>query len=204
MGLDYGFSELGNRLYEACTDYDPDFDKIEQLIAQGININAVSDDEPEQTLLSKIIYGHPQVRDILFFCIEADDCKDCKYYEDCDIRVRDADGRHLPQIIKVFLDHGFDCSRRNGQAGAMCLQNLTWSSGDRYILDAAKLLLDAGADPDCASFSDSRETVMDWVRTKISAAYTIDEDPEKGLLFTELYEILDAARTGKPYHHISL
>lgn len=194
MVYDHGFGDLGNALYEACTCYPPDFEKIDAILAQGINLNADSDSDPDENLLSSIILGYPQIQDMLLFCMEGGDCHECQYYEDCDLRVPDADGRYLPQIVKRFVNHGFDCSRRSGQAGGICLINLTWSSYDTYILDAAKLLLAAGADPMTAPHSDSPDTVLDWVATKMSAAYCVYDDWEQAELFTALYDILDAAR----------
>ena len=48
-------------------------------------------------------------------------------------------------IIRFFLDHGFDVNKCDGCFGTQCLWALTPSTYDRYMIEATKILLDAGA-----------------------------------------------------------
>ena len=63
-------------------------------------------------------------------------------------------GSLIPDIIRSFIKHGYDVHANDGINGGLCLSQLCWSSYDKYILDAAKVLLDAGAPIDYASADD--------------------------------------------------
>jgi len=74
-----------------------------------------------------------------------------------------------------------------------------WSSYDRYILDAAKVLLRAGANP---NYNKDHYTLLIWVATKASAARCNDNDPVMECLFETMYSILEAAIEGRDYDSI--
>lgn len=190
MAYDYGYGPLENQLVDACKEYPPDFEKIRSLIAQGADLNAASVSDPDENMLSQIILGYPEIAELHEACVRCTD-DNC---DGCGLNYRDADGRYLPQIIALFLENGFDVSKNERRFGAMCLQNLTWSSYDKYILDGTKLLLKAGATPNISPWcnEDEHETVMSWVATKESAAKFVHDDPEQARLFGAMYEIIDA------------
>lgn len=200
--IDYGYGDIGNRLVNACTDFPPDFQLIKELLNSGIDLHMVSEankDDPYdkyETMLSEIIKDHAD------FCGD-DNCQGCPKDSCYGCSHRIPDGRYLPEIVRLFLEKGFDCSAQNNRIGAVCLQNLTWSTYDEYILDAAKFLLKAGAKPDCIieDFPED-ETVLDWVAVKESAADCVDEDHALSNLFYTLYEIMDACIKGEEYDGI--
>lgn len=174
MAWEYGFGKLEDELIEAGKAYPPDFEKMKELLASGADINAISTkEEPDESILSIIILGYPETDD--------------------------GDGRYLPELCSFFLANGFDVHRSDGAFGACCLQNLTWSSYDRYILEAAKVLLRAGADP---TVEYDHETVLRWVATKVSAAGCVDEDHSAENLFEAMYRILEAASENRDFDSI--
>ena len=100
-------------------------------------------------------------------------------------------GRHyLLEIIRFFLDHGYDLTTNNGRHGAEALRALCWSTCDGAILDAAKLLLEAGADP--LVRNGDGNTVLDTIRWKISGCVPVHDDREREALFTALYKLVES------------
>lgn len=191
--MSYGLYE--NELLRECQTYPPNLHKIQTLITNGANVNASDNDD---ILLGEIIMGYGwRARP------KCDDCE--KEDEACDTCPENADnhygGFYLPVLIKLFLDNGFDASVRDGAYGGICLRSLSWSSYDKYILEAAKLLLDAGADPEYKMEEDV-ESVLSRMAVKESAARCLDEDHEEENLFAAMVEILDAKIKGKDYHNI--
>lgn len=180
------YRPIDRQLIDACREYPPDFIKIKNLLDQGADVNATSVADENQCLLSEVIYRYPELLELRAVCCERCDDEDCN---GCELDHPDADGRYLPLIIQFFLEHGFDAK---GRMGAVCLQNLTWSSDDRYILDACNLLMAAGADPGMVPYlHDSNETVISWVATKASAAKCCDNDLVTANLFRTMYRMMD-------------
>ena len=185
MAFDYGFGKLENELIEAGKEYPPNYEKMRELLAAGANINAISTEEdPEESLLSTIILGYPEI----------DATKEC-----LDNLGGRPDGRYLPDICDFFLQNGFDVHGSNDAFGSYCIMNLTWSSYDRYILDATKILLHAGANPD---YEDGDGGLKGWVGTKASAAVCVNKDIETANLFEAMYSILKAASEKREFDSI--
>lgn len=111
------------------------------------------------------------------------------------------DGKVLVEATKRFLDHGYDVTANNGLNGSICLHNLCWSTYDKYIVDTAKLLLAAGADPKL-SFDDEEENGVkhsigwrlggDWAQ----GSYTVAN------IFEAYWQLVEAFEEGKDYHSI--
>lgn len=169
------FGTLEERLQEAASAYPPDFEKMEQLLRDGADINAYTEDD---TLLSELI---------------------CGYSVDYEEEGEERDGRYLPELVRFFIEHGYAAEERGGAHGGQALQALSWASYDRYILDAAKLLLDAGADP---LYREEEQSVLEWIGTKTSAAIPVEDSLEDECLFWVLYDILEAKSKGEPYRGI--
>lgn len=199
MAFDYGFGKLENELIEAGKEYPPNYEKMLELLAAGANINATSTEEdPDESILSTIILGYPE--------IEAPEaCEHCEKEgknpcgECLDSFEGTHDGRYLPDICDFFLKNGFDVHGSNNAFGSRCIMNLTWSSYDRYILDATKILLRAGANPD---YEDEDGGLKGWVGTKASAGICVDHDPDIANLFEAMYSILEAASEKRDYRSI--
>ncbi len=191
----YSYSDIGDKIINACSDYPPDFKKITDLLNTGFDLNTLSPHGYNDNMLSDIIDSYPSTRELRYVYCES--CREASC-EDCDLNYPEADGRYLPYIVKLFLEHGFDCSKDNGKAGAQCLANLISSSSDKYILDAAKLLLEAGADPNFIIFDDTNESVLEYVKDESSSVLMIYDtedninEYELSNLFSTLYEIMFA------------
>ena len=159
-----GFDELEKRLVEEGRRCPPDFERMKALVMAGADVNACSDDfdEEQDTPLSLIYLGylHDNIGE---------------------------NGRYLPELTRFFLENGFDVHEDEGRHGAACLQNLTWSSYDQYILEAAKILLEAGADPNVVLYGD--ESALDWVSVKISGSY-VEHDEDAVHLFEKMYDMM--------------
>lgn len=200
MAWDYGYGDKGNRLITLLKTYPPDLRRAKELIDDGIDINSESTKDNGENMLSEIFLGYP------WSAAEEAACDSCTTM-DCDNCPRpavpdDMDGRYLPEIIKLFLNSGFDVTRDGGRVGGRCLLNLTWASYDKYILDATKLLLHAGVDPNVKP--DDGGPIKSWALTKASLAEALDEDHECANLFRTMYEIMDAASKGEDYDSVEL
>lgn len=176
MGYNYHFGEIENQLRDACNEYPPDFVKIERLMEQCTDLSIVSEEDPEENMLSDIILWYPNT------------------HEACP----EHDGRYLPQIVKLFLKHGFDVGRENGRVGGMCLSNLTISSGDIYAIEAEKLLLDAGADP---TIRFDGETVIEQYDGE-ECFRVCEQEHRMGNLYHTMRRIAEAASYKKDYGDI--
>ena len=69
--------------------------------------DADSASDQNEHMLSQIILGYPAITELRMFC---DQCAD----ENCDgcvLDYPDAYGRHLPEIIALFWENGFDTSK---------------------------------------------------------------------------------------------
>lgn len=187
------YRPIDKQLLEACQDYPPDFGVIKALLEQGADVNAVSAADPDECLLTEIIFDYPWI-----FWMREDACARCEdeNCDGCSLNYPDADGRYLPQIIRLFLEHGFDARSR---MGAMALVDLTHCHRDRYILDCCKLLLSAGASPEMAPYSDDNESSLSAVGLKAFMTASWDEDPAAANLYELLYLIMEAKTEGRDY-----
>ena len=145
MAYDYGYGDLGNKLVELFQSEKIDFDAAEDLIRQGADVNTIGKDDNEN-ILSVVIEnlctsGSDDAASEACNNCERDDCTGCEH--SCDSRQNP--GRFMCAVIRFFLDHGFDVNQCDGCFGAQCLEALTLSTFDRYMIEATKLLLDAGA-----------------------------------------------------------
>ena len=117
-------------------------------------------------------------------------------------------GSLMPDIIRSFIKHGYDVRANDGINGGLCLSKLCWSSYDKYVLDAAKVLLDAGAPIDYASSDDETDDdgsggVLGSIAWKLSGLWCIDGDYSAANIFEAYYSMIKAVRDGKDYREIS-
>ncbi|MEG2857768.1 MAG: hypothetical protein RR994_04045, partial [Clostridia bacterium] len=172
----YGYGDLGDKLISECEKEKPDFAHAKDLIAQMDTIS-ISNDDGSENILSEIIMGYPG---------EAADGI--------------GSGENLPAVIRLFLDSGFDLSMNSGYFGRKCLRNLAWSSYDKYTLDAAKILLDAGVDPEVDTDGESVTALMSIKMQAAGISFISDYNDEN--LFYTMLQIFEAAGRGAPYHGI--
>lgn len=91
----YGFGILEDRLIDALARFSPKFDEEEKLITQGADVNALSKNSDEDNVLSNIL-------EALAF-----DHNDEKSVAET-----------AAQVIRFFLEHGFDMHKDCGRFGA--------------------------------------------------------------------------------------
>lgn len=101
----------------AITDQTPiDWDAFDSVLKGLEDINAY-DEHDEETILSEFMM-------------------DGEFYKR---------GSILADVVRHFLACGYDVSANDGLNGGLALHSLCWSSYDHYVLEAAKVLMNAGA-----------------------------------------------------------
>lgn len=199
MSYNYGYGDLENKLITLFRSGAPDFDAAEELIRQGADINAIGKDD-EENILSEILsgywwsaYGDPVSN-------ACDDCDDCEH----DHNLKHNPGASMCAIIRFFLDHGFDVNKRDSCFGAQCLFALTLSTFDKYMIEATKLLLDAGAKNRSLSptSADPGETPWSFISAEASYQGACEHDYAIANIYEAVYQIYQAVEDGKPYSGI--
>lgn len=116
-------------------------------------------------------------------------------------------GAVLPELVRHFLACGYDVSAHEGLNGGLALSALCWSSYDRYLLDAAKVLLNAGAPVRYHSQEDEPgevpEGLLGSIGWKISGAWAVDRDYWFANTLEAYYAMAEASLAGKDYSAIA-
>ena len=204
MAYDYGYGEFGNKLIELFRSGAPDFNAAEELIRQGVDLNAIGKDDDEN-ILSEILSGYwwsehgDTISDACDDCDESH-CDDCEHNRNLNPNL----GASMCAIIRFLLDQGFEVNKRDGCFGAQCLRALTLSTFDRYMIEATKLLLDAGAKNRTISptSTDEDETPWSFIATEGSFQGTCDHAHSTANIFEAVYQVYQAVEDGKPYSGI--
>lgn len=122
--------------------------------------------------------------------------------------VRYHDGETLLKLVEKCLEHGYDVSANGGFNGGHCLSELCWTTYDRYIIDAAKCLLEAGADPLFDEDPDDHlendlKGVLGSISFKLSGLWNSDCDYEMANVYEAYYQLIEAAQNSKNYRKIN-
>ncbi len=183
----YGYTPLSYALIELFESGIVDFAAAEKLIQQGADVNDQGDDKGDN-VLSEILRDYlPSENDWT-----QEECRSCNnHYEHT--------GTSAIQIIQFFLDHGFDVTRNEGKYGAQCLSALTFSSFEREIIGATKLLLDAGAKNIPTEDDEPDETPMSAIGTEGSFQDIGEENHYLGNIYEAEYQIYVALEEGRSY-----
>lgn len=204
MTCDYGYGELENKLIALFRSGAPDFNAAGDLIRQGADINTVGKNDDEN-ILSEILTGYWETKhgDSIDGACDAYDescCDGCGHARD----LNPNPGRSMCAIIRFFLAHGFDVNKLDGCFGAQCLGALTLSTFDRYMIEATKLLLDAGAKNRTISpaSTDKYDTPWDMIGTEGSYQDTCAHEHSLGNIFEAVYQLYQAVEDGRPYSGI--
>lgn len=204
MAYDYGYGELGNKMIELFRSGAPNFEAAEALIEQGADLNAIGKDDDEN-ILSEILSGYWWSEHGGTFSDACDDCEDdhcdsCEHNRNLNSNL----GSSMCAIIRFFLDYGFDVTKCDDCFGAQCLWTLTLSTFDRYMIEATKILLDAGAKKRTVSptSTDSSETPWSFIGTEGSFQRTCQHDHATSNIYEAVYQIYQAIEDGKPYSGI--
>lgn len=112
-------------------------------------------------------------------------------------------GTILVEITKRFLENGYDVAANGGLNGALCLSNLCWATYDKYILDAAKLLLAASANTKLPI--DDNDGESSGVKGSISwrlGGDWVNGDYTVANIFEAYWELVEAYEAGRDYKSI--
>lgn len=175
--MDNVISKAVDRL-TAVTDNRPvDWDEFDRVLKEIGDLN-VFDEKYEETILDEYL-------------------KEADYYHD---------GAYMPEAIRRFLKYGYDVSANDGRNGGIALSSLCWSSYDRYILDAAKVLMNAGAPVVYRSMDDDPESepegVLGSIGWKLSGAWVVDKDYDWANILEAYYTMVKAHMCGDDYNSI--
>lgn len=192
MAFDHGFGELENRLIDLFRSGAPDFEAAEELIRSGADVNAIGKDDDENALSS--------ILDSLWYSEHDDTIHGTGNKREEDY----CSGAAMCAVIRFFLDHGFDVNKCDGCFGAQCLWALTLSTFDRYMIEATKLLLDAGARDRTISPTSVNENETPWsfIATEGSYQGTCEHAHAIANIFEAVYQVYQAVEDGRPYSGI--
>jgi len=201
MNNTFGYNPLSYELIDLFRSGAPDFEAAEDLIRRGADVNDQGDDKSEN-VLSEIIFNYCASSSADGMQEECRDChKDYVRCSGCEHNLNPELGAAILQVIRFFLDHGFDVGRNEGRHGAQCLYALTLSTFDGGMIDATKLLLDAGA-KNIPIEDDPYETPMTFIGEEGSYQDTSEHNHYLGNIFEAVYQIYVALENGKPYSGI--
>ncbi len=123
-----------------------------------------------------------------------------KYITDGDFYGR---GEILPIAVQHFLSNGYDVHAHNGKNGGLALSALCWSSYDRSILEAAKMLMNAGAPVIYSSQDDEPDEeprgLFYSISWKDAGAWEVDKDYTWANILEAYYSMAEAYAAKKDY-----
>ena len=115
-------------------------------------------------------------------------------------------GTILADIVRHFLSCGYDASANEGMNGGLALSALCWSSHDQHILDAAKVLMNAGAPVSYRSQDDDPneepEGLIGSISWELSGAWMVNKDYAFANTLEAYYAMAEANIAGKDYNSI--
>lgn len=190
MSYDYGYGDLGDQLLKLFWAGEPDFAAAEELIRQGADVNALGKNDDEN-ILSEILFGYWQTQ------------YGGGFYDDCEpgMNWNPDYGPAMCRIIRFFLEHGFDVHKCDGCYGAQCLSALALSTFDRHIIEATKILLDAGAKNRTVSPTRNSPEDTPWERVATEGSFQdiCENNHSLGNIYEAVFQIYKAAEEGRPY-----
>lgn len=162
----------------AITDQTPiDWDAFDSVLKGLEDINAY-DDQYEETILSEFIMNGD-------------------FYKR---------GFILADVVRHFLACGYDVSANDGLNGGLALHALCWSSYDHYVLEAAKILMNAGAPVKYRTSDDDPNEepkgLLGSISWKLSGAWMVDKDYVWANTLEAYYAMTEANIAGKAYNAI--
>ena len=107
----------------------------------------------------------------------------------------------LADVVRHFLACGYDVSANDGLNGGLALHSLCWSSYDHYILEAAKILMNAGAPVKYRTSDDDPneepEGLLGSISWKLSGAWMVDKNYTWANILEAYYAMTEANIAGK-------
>ena len=194
----FGYKPLSWELIELLTSGAPDFVAAEELIQRGADVNDQGNNKGEN-VLSDILWGYWQS---FSEGNKSEECRACnETYDICSSYSENpiqGVGPAMISVIRFFLDHGFDVHRDDGRYGAQCLNALHLSSFDESMIEAAKILLDAGAQ-DIPVDDDPEDTPQESFIIEQSFQDTTQSNHYLGNIYEAVLQIFAAKEKGRPY-----
>ena len=190
----YGYKPLSYELIKLFRSGAPDFSAAENLIHRGADVNDQGKDKKEN-VLSKILWGYWQTST---GDLEREECWDCErdleWCKGCPISLNPNTSSAMIDVIRFFLAHGFDVNRNEGWCGTQCLDALHLSTFDRSMIQAIKILLDAGARD-----VSTEDALLEAYGTEQNYQDVCEHNHYLGSIYEAAYRILLAVREGRPY-----
>lgn len=169
------FTQAEKNFIDLCHEFPPNLDLIHQKLKNEINPNAFEEDYSNVTcrtyLLPEVIYNFG--------------------FDENNFKIKRVGCRYLPDIIRLFLEAGFDPSNDCGRAGSDAIASLIFCLPDYYLLPSAELLLAAGADPKIANASDEPyEDAIERIHFEAFVLHT-QADFHEAKIFYRLQEFIE-------------
>jgi len=115
-------------------------------------------------------------------------------------------GAILVDIVRHFLSCGYDVLANEGMNGGLALSALCWSSYDQHILEAAKVLMNAGApvkyhtkNDESGKESDGLLESISWI---LSGTWMVDKDYGFANTLEAFYAMAEANLAGKDFNSV--
>lgn len=112
-------------------------------------------------------------------------------------------GEIMPEAIRRFLACGYDVTANEGRNGGLALSSLCWSSYDRYVLDAARLLMKAGAPILYRTEDDEPDEepsgVLGSIGWKLSGAWSVHSEFDFASVLEAYYVMAKYCLDGKEF-----
>ncbi len=159
------------RLQELCFEYPPNLQKIEEILDEvsdfhdfyyiNLGTDYVMDNSDflgwfiseyftriNEDWFGKYVYNE-ETEEYDFICPDRDNLPELK---------RET---YVTEIVKLFLEHGYDLHHLHGLVGASCLDALVYSYFNDEMCNIARLLIEHGADPTIGN--EEGDTVIDTI-----------------------------------------
>lgn len=193
-----GWREIDFALISEASKIRPDFSKMEQLVRDGADVNAIDGDN-EFYALAVIIKGGCRVS-----CYGDEDY--CATSND-----EAAETATLFAVIDFFMKHGFDPERCKGRVGARCLEYVAYRRcNDGTKISVMKRLLDLGfkdvaVDEDADGNAVEASRPIWFLHSGISEVFTSNcARLDDANVCAALYEMLLDKEEGRPYSGVNL
>ena len=198
----FGYKPLSYELITLFRSGAPDFTAAEELIRRGADVNDQGDDKSSNVLSEILLYYHfsssaDQMQEVCQNCYSYLRDKICK---GCEHNLNPNLGESMVKVIQFFLDHGFNVDLNEGRHGAQCLHSLYLSCFDKYMIDATKMLLDAGA-KNIPIEDDPYDTPMCAIGEE-RGFQDSEQNHYLSVIYNATYQIYVALQEGRPYSGI--
>ncbi len=151
--------EIINELWESCMEYPPKQEKIRKILDEIKEISVLYSafgeiDDPNDIFrtndfLSNFLEEYMVTINKDWFGYNQYDSttSEWKYIPPIEPTHKIRHETYVVNIVKMFLEYGYDMCAADGKVGASCLDALVYSFFNDELVNVAKLLITAGANP---------------------------------------------------------